>query len=154
MEFKIWNLSYDADFKKILKDISLHLPSNKMIGILGPNGSGKTTLLKHLYKNISVKNKIFLDSKDIFEIPQKKYSCTVGVLSQFNEQIDKRLCAEDIVYMGRYPHKKLWQEYDKHDAEIVETALKRTGMLWAKKRKFYSLSGGERQRIMVAKVFA
>ena len=72
MEFKIWNLSYDADFKKILKDISLHLPSNKMIGILGPNGSGKTTLLKHLYKNISVKNKIFLDSKDIFEIPQKK----------------------------------------------------------------------------------
>ncbi|AGT45083.1 ABC transporter ATP-binding protein [Treponema pedis] len=154
MELKIENLNYEADGKKILKNISVNIPSKKMVGILGPNGAGKSTLLKHLYKNIPVKNKIFLNSKDIFEIPQKEYFRITGVLSQFNGELDTRLCAEDIVYMGRYPHKKIWQDYNKHDADIVEAALTRTGMLWAKKRNFFSLSGGERQRIITAKVFA
>ncbi|MEL3912323.1 ABC transporter ATP-binding protein [Treponema pedis] len=53
MELKIENLNYEADGKKILKNISVNIPSKKMVGILGPNGAGKSTLLKHLYKGTS-----------------------------------------------------------------------------------------------------
>jgi len=40
------NISFSRDNKLILKDVSLSLPSNRVIAITGPNGSGKSTLAK------------------------------------------------------------------------------------------------------------
>ena len=33
------------DGQRIIKNLSLELPENKVIGLIGPNGCGKTTLL-------------------------------------------------------------------------------------------------------------
>lgn len=43
------NVSYEINKKIILKDISLDIFHNQIIGLKGPNGAGKTTLLKVIY---------------------------------------------------------------------------------------------------------
>ena len=40
------NLSFSAQGRKILDDISLTIPDGKLICLTGPNGGGKTTLAK------------------------------------------------------------------------------------------------------------
>ncbi|OYT53261.1 MAG: Fe-S cluster assembly ATPase SufC [Candidatus Altiarchaeales archaeon ex4484_2] len=42
---EIENLSVEVGGKKILKDITLHLPGGETMVFFGPNGSGKTTLM-------------------------------------------------------------------------------------------------------------
>lgn len=154
MKIKINGLSYTIENKPILKNICLEFENKGIIGILGPNGSGKTSLLKHIYKNIPVQNKIFLDEKDIFTIPCKLYAQKISVLPQFTEQMDKRILVKDIVLAGRYPHKKFFEKYGKADEQVIKNILNKLDMLWAMERKFHTLSGGERQRVMTAKVFA
>ena len=42
---QIENLTKLYSHHPVLQDLSLHLESDRIIGLLGPNGSGKTTLL-------------------------------------------------------------------------------------------------------------
>jgi phosphate transport system ATP-binding protein len=63
------NLSI-GDFK-ILNNINVDIPKNKITVILGPSGCGKTTLLKtlnrltDLYPDVKVDGKIIIDDEDI-----------------------------------------------------------------------------------------
>ena len=45
MKIKTANLSFSYQNKRILRDLSLQIPANKMIAITGPSGAGKSTLL-------------------------------------------------------------------------------------------------------------
>ena len=60
----------------------------------------------------------------------------------------------DMVRMGRYPYKELFEQYDEKDEEIVNKALEKTGLLDFKQRTLGSMSGGEAQRALIAKCFA
>ena len=44
IQFEDVSFSYSDSF--VLKDVSIDLPTDKFIGILGPNGGGKSTFLK------------------------------------------------------------------------------------------------------------
>lgn len=43
---EIEKLNYRRNLKTILKDVSLSLEGDKIIGLLGENGAGKTTLMR------------------------------------------------------------------------------------------------------------
>ena len=45
---KINNLSIGYGNQLILKNISTHIPANKLIGVVGPNGCGKSNLVEAL----------------------------------------------------------------------------------------------------------
>ena len=69
-------------------------------------------------------------------------------------QIGFDFTVEEVVMMGRYPHLKRFQSEQHKDHEIVEKAMKATGV-WALKDKFANeLSGGEQQRVVVARALA
>ncbi|MCW5909763.1 MAG: ATP-binding cassette domain-containing protein [Cyclobacteriaceae bacterium] len=60
----IQNLNFAYSSKKILDNLSIHVPRNSIYGFLGPNGSGKTTtirlmlgLIPHRSDNINLFNK-------------------------------------------------------------------------------------------------
>ncbi|MCD7809579.1 MAG: ATP-binding cassette domain-containing protein [Erysipelotrichaceae bacterium] len=59
--------SYDKD---ILYDISVNIPSQEILCILGSNGSGKTTLLRSLMNDMKYKGKININGK-IGYLPQE-----------------------------------------------------------------------------------
>lgn len=43
---QVENVTFAYDKEVVLSDISMAVPKNKIVGIVGKSGSGKTTLLK------------------------------------------------------------------------------------------------------------
>ncbi len=79
---EIKNLTKIYDKKKALNNISITIPSGKIIGLLGKNGAGKTTLIKCINDlltptsgEILIKgNKIGVESKKIVSyLPERTY---------------------------------------------------------------------------------
>ena len=67
MNLKAENISFSYNKKRqILKDISLSLDSNKIIGLIGDSGSGKSTLCKVMAGYITnYSGKVSLDGEKI-----------------------------------------------------------------------------------------
>lgn len=137
--------------KDIVKDISVHVKNNQFVGLIGPNGCGKSTFLKSIYKSLKPQNgTVFLNDLDILNSPEKKVSQNLGVVGQFNE-MNFDLTVEQMVLLGRTPHKRMLESDKAEDFELMEEALKRTNLLDYKERSFLSLSGGEKQRVILAR---
>jgi phosphate transport system ATP-binding protein len=68
---KIRNLNVTSGRGKILDNVNLDIPNNKITVLLGPSGCGKTTLLKSLnrltdlYPDLKLDGKIMIDGEDI-----------------------------------------------------------------------------------------
>ncbi|KAB2330318.1 ABC transporter ATP-binding protein [Bacillus mesophilum] len=154
MNLQVENISIEIGKKQIVDDISLRVNSQQFVGILGPNGCGKSTLLKSIYKVLSPnKGYVKLGEMDVLKEKSKKIAKHLGVVGQFNE-ISFDFTVEQMVMMGRTPHKKLLDSEAKKDHEMVEQALKTVNLLAYKNRSFLTLSGGEKQRVILARVLA
>lgn len=154
MRLQVDKLNYSYDEKKILKDISLHVTKGEFVGIIGPNGGGKSTILKNLYCALQPESgAVLLDGENLYRMKAKKAAKVLGVVGQENE-VPFDFKVEEIVAMGRSPHKRLFDGDTKEDYEIVMNALKLTGMADMAKRSFSRLSGGEKQRVIIARVLA
>ncbi|MCF2626034.1 ABC transporter ATP-binding protein [Fusobacterium perfoetens] len=151
---EVKNLFYKTKDKIILNDISIKFPEKKFIGIIGPNGAGKSTLLKNIYGVLTPNSgNIFIDNKNIKKMNGKERAKKIAVLSQEDrENFDFSI--EDIVEMGRYPYKSIFENYSKKDRDIAFNMLKKTGMEDYIGRNFKDLSGGEKQRVLIARALA
>lgn len=64
------NITFSYEKEIILKDLSIDILKNKILGIYGPSGCGKSTFLKLLMRFWDVnQGQIFLSKKDIKTIP-------------------------------------------------------------------------------------
>lgn len=151
MELEIKGLSVQAGEKKILNDIYMRCKGNQIVGVIGPNGCGKTTLLKYIYRDLTTRNKVFLDHIDVSELTRKELAKKVSVLAQKNNLADGNLTVGEIVRMGRYPYKELFEQYNDSDEVLVDSVLQKNGLSALKERKLSSMSGGEAQRAMLSK---
>ena len=124
------------------------------VGIIGPNGSGKSTLLKCIYRVLKPQAGIVrLDGTDIRELSYKKSAQTIAVLAQHN-YYNFEFSVQDVVLMGRSPHKRTMERDNAQDYAIVAQALETVGMADMAKRSFSTLSGGEQQRVILARALA
>ena len=53
MSISAESISLNLGGKRILKDISIDIPSGEILSIIGPNGAGKTSLLNVLSGNLN-----------------------------------------------------------------------------------------------------
>ncbi|MDO5292988.1 MAG: ABC transporter ATP-binding protein [bacterium] len=138
----------------ILKGINLNVRRNQLTGILGPNGSGKSTFLKCIYRTLKPDSGvILLDNKSLEQMKIKESAKKIAVLEQQNHY-NFDFTVEEIVLMGRSPHKKLLEQDNKKDYEIVWSCLKEVGLEQFNNRIFSTLSGGEQQRVILARALA
>ena len=146
------HLSYGA--QEILKGISIQSKEKEFIGLIGPNGSGKSTLLKCIYRTLKPdQGAVYLDGKELSTIRVKDSARKLAVVAQHN-QYNFDFTVQEIVIMGRSPHKKALERDNAGDYAIVKEALQAVGMSEFADRSFSTLSGGEQQRVILARALA
>ena len=151
MDLEVRNLSVAIGGKTIIHDVSAEVKSKRFVGIVGPNGSGKSTTLKTIYRVLKPHSgTVLLDGKALEEVSLKESARRLGVMTQMSTlNFDFRV--EEVVLMGRTPHKKLMETDNDEDYALAWKALELVGMEGMANRKFNTLSGGERQRVLMAR---
>ncbi|MFA5577100.1 MAG: ABC transporter ATP-binding protein [Tissierellaceae bacterium] len=148
------DLQFGYRSEKVIDDLSFMINRASLVSLIGPNGSGKSTIIK-LLSNIyrPWKGKIFLEGQDINSYKRKELARKIALVPQ-NTIINYEFTVEDIVLMGRYPHKKRFQREDEEDLRIAHRAMEDTNTLHLKDKIVTEISGGERQRVIIAKALA
>src|SRR6187200_229666 len=140
--------------RPVLRGVSLDVPPNGFVGILGPNGSGKTTLLRALAGAVRPSSgRVMLDGRDVAAIPRQALARRMAVVPQ-ETHLAFDYSVIEVVLMGRYPHLATFEIEGPQDLAIARAALAATGTLELEDRAFDTLSGGEKQRVIVASALA
>jgi iron complex transport system ATP-binding protein len=140
--------------RPVLRGVSLEVPPNGFVGILGPNGSGKTTLLRALAGAVRPSSgRVMLDGRDVAAIPRQALARRMAVVPQ-ETHLAFDYSVIEVVLMGRYPHLATFEIEGPQDLAIARAALAATGTLELEDRAFDTLSGGEKQRVIVASALA
>ena len=140
--------------KTIIHDLSLAIPEGKITAIIGPNGCGKSTTLKAIARILPcAKGSISFLGKDIHSLSHREFARCLAILTQ-SPVAPTDLTVQDLVEMGRFPHRSFLGRGDKDDAQHVAWALEQTNMTSMSHRLLHTLSGGERQRAWIAMALA
>ncbi len=143
------NISVSYQEKTVLQNVSIEIEQGKITGLVGPNGSGKSTLIKSILNLIDLdKGEIAIDGDSIKDFDKKRLAY-IPQKDDVNWEFPATV--EDVVMMGRFPHKKIFQTLNSTDKQLVNEALKDTEMLEFKHRQIGELSGGQQQRVFIAR---
>ena len=154
MDIRTSGLCVGVPRRRIVDGATIHVDEGELVGLLGPNGSGKSTMLKSIYRTMDREcGDILIDGRDIDDLSLRDSARMLSVVTQHNYyNFDFKV--EDVVLMGRTPHKRAMEMDSDEDFRIVDEALAKVNMLDFKDRTFSSLSGGEQQRIILARALA
>ena len=147
------NISVSINEKEIVHGISLDIPEGKVTAIIGPNGCGKSTTLKALSRILPYKGSVTFKGQEMSTLSQREFAKCLAILTQ-SPQAPSDLTVNDLVEMGRFPHRGFLGRAGKDDKEHVEWALEQTGVKEMRYRLLNTLSGGERQRAWIAMALA
>ncbi len=154
MELRAENMIVTLANTDIVNDISIKVKNKQFVGLIGPNGCGKSTLLKSIYKVIKPKKgSIYLGDLDVLNSEPLSVSRIMGVVGQFND-LSFDFTVEEMVLMGRTPHKKFMERDTEEDYKIVREALNKVSLTGYEDRSYLTLSGGEKQRVILARAIA
>ena len=152
IELEMQNVTLGYSHHPVMEGITFKASPGQLVGLIGPNGSGKSTIIKalsHLIRPDS--GKILVGNREIGSIPRRELACMVGVVPQL-PLLPSAFTALEIVLMGRNPHMKLFQTESRHDWELAQRAMEKTGTGRLANRHVNELSGGEIQCILIARV--
>ena len=154
MTLNVREVGWSVDARQIIDDIKLSVEKGAFVGLLGPNGSGKSTLLRCIYRSLKPDaGTISLDGADLLVMPPREVARRMAVVLQ-ESPVQFDFTVQEMVLMGRIPHKRAFDQDTIDDWEIVADALAQVNMLDFNERSYGTLSGGEKQRVLIARALA
>ena len=151
---KVKDLTVAYEDKVIIENMNLFIPKGEISIIIGANGCGKSTLLKTIARILKPKKgNIFIHGKNVKESKPKALAREMAVLPQ-SPVCPDGLTVKELIAYGRFPHQKTMAGLSIHDNEMIEWAMKETGLTEFADRPVDSLSGGQRQRAWIAMTLA
>jgi len=151
INFKDVCFNYEKNEEKILKDISLSIPGNKMTALVGHSGAGKSTILNLIPRFYDVTNgDIKIDDQSIYSSKISSLRKNISLVSQDTLLFDDTIM-NNIAYANPHASQKEIEEAAKFSFanEFIdklpnqyETLIGENGV---------RLSGGEKQRLSIAR---
>jgi iron complex transport system ATP-binding protein len=140
--------------RTILHDVSLSIAPGALTAILGPNGSGKSTLLRALAGlRPPEAGRVLLDGAPLDQQARQALARRLSFLPQ-DTRCDFAFTVEEMVAMGRHPHRGRFTPASARDHQAVDDAIAICDLEDLRGRTVDHLSGGERQRVAIARCLA
>jgi len=147
-------LSFSYRTQAVLQDITLEIPHQSLLALIGPNGSGKTTLLRLMSKVLQPQQGIILlHNRLLASFSARDLAQKLAVISS-EQHFEFPFSVADVVAMGRFPHLNRLERMSHQDWKIVDEAMERTSVLHFRHRSISQLSSGEKQRVLIARAIA
>lgn len=138
----------------VVDAVSLELVPGRVLAIVGPNGAGKSTLLTALAGLLPLHSgRIVLDGTALHHMPAQTRAQRIGFLPQVPE-LHWGLLVEDVVALGRLPHRGRHGGWTAADTDAVAHAVAAADIGHLAGRRSDRLSGGERARVLAARLIA
>lgn len=151
LQFKNVSYSYSNHTQAALKDLTIELPSNTRVTILGRNGSGKSTFLRHCngtYK--PQRGRVYFDEQPIaydYDFLRMLRNRVGVVFQNADEQLLGTIVEEELSF-GAFN-----QGWDENKvSERVRKAADVCEIMPLLNQASHELSGGEKARVALAKV--
>lgn len=137
--------------RTVVKGVSVEVKQGEIVGLLGPNGAGKTTSFYMIVGLIKPnEGKIFLDNKDITNMPMyKRAQNGIGYLAQ-EASVFRKLSIEDNIRAVLQMTELTKEEQEAKLEELIEEF----NLGHVRKNRGDLLSGGERRRTEIARALA
>ena len=140
--------------RKVVRDLTVTVPTGRVTVVVGANACGKSTLLRGLARLLAPSDgAVLLDGKDITSLATRDVARVLGLLPQ-SPIAPEGITVADLVGRGRYPHQGWFRQWTPDDDAAVADALAQTGVLDLAGRSVDELSGGQRQRVWIAMALA
>jgi ABC-type Mn2+/Zn2+ transport system ATPase subunit len=145
------NLSIGYGSEVVVADINFELKPQQAIALIGTNGSGKSTLLKAI---VGLQPALG-GHLSVFGARPGSNHRRIAYLGQFHASgFVLPLRSIDVVRMGRFPLRGLWQRMTREDDDIIHAAMSAMGIEGLAEYPLRTLSGGQQQRTYLAQVLA
>ncbi len=161
MEIKISVKNLDAFYgkNKVLHNISIDIPKNKVLAIIGPSGCGKSTFIRclnrmHEVVGGTIKGEILLDGEDLTKTDPVLLRKRVGMVFQKPNPFPSMSIFDNVATGLRLNGVR----NKKQITPIVEKCLKQSA-LWDEvkdqlNKSGANISGGQQQRLCIARTLA
>ncbi len=143
---KVENLSVSIATMRILRDVSLEVPTGAMIGLIGRNGAGKTTLMKSLMGLLKSAGRVEWSGVDLLRTPtHHRARMGIGYMPEDRRLIPELTVEENILvpaWAAGLP--------DPH-ARLAKTLSFVPELTELRSRKGSQLSGGQQKLAALAR---
>jgi len=158
IEFRNLSVSYGG--KRALGGISLTVPRNTILGIVGPANSGKTTLLKTINRTIEfisaakVEGEVFVDGEEVRAV-ESVYALRRRIGMVFPLPVGLPMSVYDNV---AYAPRRMGI-HNKAELDVIVEQCLRDSVLWDEVKDRLDLlgtrlSGGQQQRLTLARALS
>jgi zinc transport system ATP-binding protein len=147
------NAAFGYGDRTVVSGVTASIYPGEVIALLGPNGSGKSTLVKGL---LGLSDHI-AGRVEVFGTPLERFRdyTRLGYVPQRHSlSASVRATAQEIVAIGRLPHRRWWQSAGRADAALVTEALDLVGLADRSHADVSTLSGGQQRRVLIARALA